>query len=94
VEVEGGHTIPHDKYIPHMSLTLGRYNLTQDFYVMDLPDTNVILGVQWLITWTYHHQLQIYGDVLQLWIRKEGDIEEDDRECSQSGFSKAHGGYI
>jgi hypothetical protein len=50
VEVAGGHTMPCDRYIPLMSLTLGRHNLTQDFYVMDLPDTNVILGVQWLST--------------------------------------------
>jgi hypothetical protein len=50
VEVAGGRTMPCDRYIPQMSLTLGRYNLTQDFYVMDLPDTNVILGVQWLST--------------------------------------------
>jgi hypothetical protein len=50
VEVAGGCTMPCDRYIPQMSLTLGRYNLTQDLYVMDLPDTNVILGVQWLST--------------------------------------------
>jgi hypothetical protein len=28
-----------------MKLTLGRHDLAQDFYVMDLPDTNIILGV-------------------------------------------------
>jgi hypothetical protein len=39
-----------DRYIPQMSLTLGRYTLTQDFYVVDIPDTNIILGVQWLST--------------------------------------------
>jgi hypothetical protein len=39
-----------DKYIPGMKLTLGRHELAQDFYVMDLPDTNIILGVQWLST--------------------------------------------
>jgi hypothetical protein len=50
VEVVGGRTMPCDKYIPMMNLTLGRYNLTHDFYVMDLPNTNVILGVQWLNT--------------------------------------------
>jgi hypothetical protein len=33
-----------------MKLTLGRHDLAQDFYVMDLPDTNIILGVQWLST--------------------------------------------
>ena len=33
-----------------MKLTLGRHDLAQDFYVMDLLDTNIILGVQWLST--------------------------------------------
>jgi hypothetical protein len=50
VEVAGGRTIACDKYIPQMSLTLGRYTLIQDFYVVDIPDTNIILGVQWLST--------------------------------------------
>jgi hypothetical protein len=31
-----------------MSLTLGRYTLTQYIYVVDIPYTNIILGVQWL----------------------------------------------
>jgi hypothetical protein len=43
VEVAGGRTMPCDKYILQMSLTLGRHNLTHYFYVMDLLDTNVIL---------------------------------------------------
>jgi hypothetical protein len=50
VEVAGGLTMPCDRYIPQMSLTLGRCNLTQDFYVMDLPNTNFIIGDQWLST--------------------------------------------
>jgi hypothetical protein len=33
-----------------MKLTLGRHDLAHDFYVMDLPDTNIIPGVQWLST--------------------------------------------
>jgi hypothetical protein len=50
VEVAGGNTMPCDRYIPGLNLTLGRHDLAQEFYVMDLPDTNVILGVQWLST--------------------------------------------
>jgi hypothetical protein len=50
VEVAGGSTMPCDRYIPGMKLTLGRHELVQDIYVMDLPDTNIILGVQWLNT--------------------------------------------
>jgi hypothetical protein len=48
VEVAGGFPMACDRYIPHMSLTLGRYTLTWDFYVVEIPDTNIILGVQWL----------------------------------------------
>jgi hypothetical protein len=50
VEVAGGSTMPCNRYIPGMKLTLGRHDLAQDFYVMDLPDTNIILGVQCLST--------------------------------------------
>jgi hypothetical protein len=50
VEVAGDRTIACDRYIPQMNLTLGRYTLTQDFYVVNIPDTNIILGVQWLST--------------------------------------------
>ena len=50
VEVAGGHTMACGRYIPQMSLTLGKYTLVQDFYVVDIPDTNIKLGVQWLIT--------------------------------------------
>jgi hypothetical protein len=50
VEVARGRTISCDKYIPQMNLTLGQYTLTQDFYVVNIPDTNIILGVQWLST--------------------------------------------
>jgi hypothetical protein len=50
VEVAGGSTMPCNRYIPGMKLTLGRHDLVQDVYVMDLLETNIILGVQWLST--------------------------------------------
>jgi hypothetical protein len=50
VEVVGGRTMPYYRYIPGMEITLGRHDMAQYFYVMDLPDTNIILGVQWLST--------------------------------------------
>ena len=51
MEVVGGRTIPCNRYIPWMKLTLGRHELAQYFYVMDIPNTNIILGVQWLSTY-------------------------------------------
>jgi hypothetical protein len=50
VEVASGSTMPCNRYISGMKLTLGRHELVQDVYVMDLSDTNIILGVQWLST--------------------------------------------
>ena len=45
VEVADGATMPCERCILGMKLTLGRHELMQDIYVMDLPDTNIILGV-------------------------------------------------
>ena len=36
------------KWIPKLHITLGNYNLSDDFFVVDVPDTNIVLGVQWL----------------------------------------------
>jgi hypothetical protein len=48
VKVAGGSTMPCNRCIPGMKFTLGMHELVQDVYVMDLLDTNIILGVQWL----------------------------------------------
>ena len=37
-------------YIPSLSITMVTYTLVVHFFVVDIPNTNVILGVQWLIT--------------------------------------------
>ena len=36
------------RWIPKLHITLGNYNLSDDFFVVDVPDTNIVLGVQWL----------------------------------------------
>ena len=38
------------RYVQELSVTMGTYTLTDHFFVVDIPDTNMILGVQWLIT--------------------------------------------
>jgi hypothetical protein len=44
VEVAGGNTMPCDRYIPGLNLTLGRHDLAQDFYVMDLLRHQCYIG--------------------------------------------------
>ena len=35
-------------WIPKLNVTLGNYNMIDSFYVVNVADANVILGVQWL----------------------------------------------
>jgi hypothetical protein len=48
VVIPGENTLDCTRYVPQMTLNLGNYMLTDDFYVVKIPDTNVVLGVQWL----------------------------------------------
>ena len=50
VLVPGDRTMQCMHYVPSLSITMGTYTLIYHFFVVDIPDTNVILGVQWLIT--------------------------------------------
>ena len=50
VLVQGDRTMQCMKYVPSLSFTMGSYTLVDHFFVVDIPDTNIILGVQWLIT--------------------------------------------
>ena len=38
------------QYVPELAVTMGTYTVTDHFFVVNIPDTNVVLGVQWLIT--------------------------------------------
>jgi hypothetical protein len=48
VVVANGFNMTCTHKIVRMVLTLGNYNLTNDFYVVDLVDKNIALGVQWI----------------------------------------------
>jgi hypothetical protein len=49
--------------VPDLEVKLGNYTMRDTFYVVDLADTYVVLGVQWLITLgkisTNHQTLEI-----------------------------------
>ena len=48
VVVVGVRRMECTRRIPKLYITLGNYNLIDDFFIVDVPDTNVVLGVQWL----------------------------------------------
>ena len=37
--------VPGARYVLALAVTMGTYTLTDHFFVVDIPDTNVILGV-------------------------------------------------
>jgi hypothetical protein len=50
VAVADGHTVECLEKVPHLEMKLGNYTVRDTFYVVDLSDTDVVLGVQWMIT--------------------------------------------
>jgi hypothetical protein len=48
--VAGNHGMECTKWIPKLSISLGNYNLTYSFYVVNVSDMNIVLGVQWLFS--------------------------------------------
>ena len=38
------------RYVPELVVTMGTYTVTDHFFVVNILVTNVVLGVQWLIT--------------------------------------------
>ena len=35
-------------WVPKLQVTIGNYTFVDIFYVVDVADTNVVLGVQWM----------------------------------------------
>ena len=40
--------MPCVRKAPQLTLAMGNYSMIDDFYIMDLVDINVVLGIQWL----------------------------------------------
>jgi hypothetical protein len=50
VAVADGHRVECLDRIPNLEMKLGIYTVRDTFYVVDLSDTDVVLGVRWMIT--------------------------------------------
>jgi hypothetical protein len=63
VAVVDGHTMECIDRVPDLEVKLGNYTMRDTFYVVDLSDTDVVLGVHWLITLgkitTNYHTLEM-----------------------------------
>eukprot|EP00253_Pinus_taeda_P004243 PITA_04243 len=72
VLVSGDQTMVCAHYVPELSVMMGTYTLTDHFFVINILDTNMVLGVQWLIT---------LGKVTKYWkaLEMEWDNEKTGR---------------
>jgi hypothetical protein len=50
VAVADGHSMECIDRVWDLEVKLGNYTVRDTFYLVDLSDTDVVLGVQWLIT--------------------------------------------
>ena len=48
VIILGNNSMECTKWIPKLQVTLGNHFIIDNFYVVNVADTNVVLGVQWL----------------------------------------------
>ena len=46
--IPGNNSMDCTKWIPNLQVTIGNHTITDNFYVVNVADTNVVLGVQWL----------------------------------------------
>ena len=48
VIIPGNNSTDYTKWIPKLQFTIGNHTIIDKFYVVNVADTNVVLGVQWL----------------------------------------------
>ena len=48
VIIPGNNSMDCTKWIPKLQATLGNHTITDNFYVVNVADTNVVLGVKWI----------------------------------------------
>ena len=46
--IPGNHTMECNRWIPDLQVNIGDYTVKEKFYVVNVADTNMVLGVQWL----------------------------------------------
>ena len=50
VKVAGGTLLPYTHLVPQLSITMANHMATKDFFIVDLNDMEVILGILWMKT--------------------------------------------
>ena len=48
IVIPSHNTMQCKTWVPKLQVTVGNYTFVDSFYVVDVADTNVVLGVQWL----------------------------------------------
>ena len=46
--IPGNHTLECNRWIPNLQVNIDDYTMKNNFYVVNMEDTNMVLGVQWI----------------------------------------------
>ena len=50
IMILGNHSMDCTKWIPKLQVTIGDYTMIDNLYVVNVSDTNIEMGVQWLLS--------------------------------------------
>ena len=50
VKVAGGTSLPCMHLVPQLSITMANHTVIKDFFIVNLANMEVILGIQWMET--------------------------------------------
>ena len=54
VVIPGHNTMQCNTWVPKLKVTIGNYHFIDSFNMVDVSDTNVVVGVKWLYSIGYH----------------------------------------
>jgi hypothetical protein len=88
VAVEDGHTVECLDRVSDLEIKLGNYIVRDTFYVVDLSDTDVVLGVQWMITLG---KITTNYQTLEMGFKERGFSERHVNRSTQDSFYQEDG---
>lgn len=93
VKVAGGNLLSCTHLVPQLSITMGNHTVTNDFFVVDLDDMEVILDIQWMETLNEYTKFQEDGVLLQSGWQK-GSVEGDVKWRPKGNLDTRDGGNL
>ena len=94
VIIPDNNSMDYNKWIPKLQVTLGNHTITDNFYVVNLADTNVVLGVQWFYSYGIISEISSHSNKVEKIKRETHLIEGNAHLPKSSGVLSQHEVYL